>query len=139
MLRCAHCAGTFVPRPLLESFLATVPAEAADSAYRTGAAPHADRAPPRPAGVWDPNVVYRMCPVCDEPMHRQNFARRSGVLVDVCPVDGTWFDAGEASSAAAWVRELPALREQERAAARSQRAESLRPAAAEALLALLGK
>ncbi|NUQ06728.1 MAG: zf-TFIIB domain-containing protein, partial [Anaerolineae bacterium] len=32
VLRCAHCAGTFVPRPLLESFLATVPAEAADSA-----------------------------------------------------------------------------------------------------------
>jgi Zn-finger nucleic acid-binding protein len=28
-------------------------------------------------------------------MLRRNFASASGVIVDVCPVDGVWFDKGE--------------------------------------------
>jgi Zn-finger nucleic acid-binding protein len=40
-------------------------------------------------------VRYLRCPQCNEMMHRLNFARCSGVIVDVCSAHGTWFDANE--------------------------------------------
>jgi Zn-finger nucleic acid-binding protein len=40
-------------------------------------------------------VRYLRCPQCNELMHRLNFARCSGVIVDVCRAHGTWFDANE--------------------------------------------
>jgi len=36
-------------------------------------------------------------------MNRVNFGRKSGVVVDVCKVHGTWFDAGELTQAVEWV------------------------------------
>ncbi len=40
-------------------------------------------------------ITYLRCPVCRELMHRRNFGRTSGVIVDVCEIHGTWFDVGE--------------------------------------------
>lgn len=40
-------------------------------------------------------VRYVPCPHCSELMHRINFARCSGVVVDVCKLHGTWFDRNE--------------------------------------------
>ena len=40
-------------------------------------------------------VRYVRCPQCNDLMHRLNFARCSGVIVDVCRAHGTWFDANE--------------------------------------------
>jgi Zn-finger nucleic acid-binding protein len=40
-------------------------------------------------------VRYVKCPECRELMHRVNFARCSGVVVDVCREHGTWFDQHE--------------------------------------------
>lgn len=40
-------------------------------------------------------VRYVPCPQCSELMHRVNFARCSGVVVDVCRSHGTWFDKNE--------------------------------------------
>jgi Zn-finger nucleic acid-binding protein len=40
-------------------------------------------------------VEYAPCPVCKNLMNRVNFAHTSGVIVDVCTKDGTWFDADE--------------------------------------------
>jgi Zn-finger nucleic acid-binding protein len=40
-------------------------------------------------------VRYVPCPQCNELMHRLNFARCSGVIVDVCRKHGTWFDSNE--------------------------------------------
>jgi len=39
--------------------------------------------------------LYRKCCVCGNHMSRRNFAPRSGVIVDICPQDGIWFDQGE--------------------------------------------
>jgi len=36
-------------------------------------------------------------------MNRQNFMKRSGVIVDVCLHHGTWFDDDEARRAGEWV------------------------------------
>jgi Zn-finger nucleic acid-binding protein len=49
----------------------------------------------RPAGVVDVRVKYLRCPVCRGKMDRVNFARVSGVVVDVCADHGTWFDLNE--------------------------------------------
>ncbi len=35
------------------------------------------------------------CPGCEQLMNRNNFARSSRVIIDVCPSHGTWFDAEE--------------------------------------------
>jgi Zn-finger nucleic acid-binding protein len=44
----------------------------------------------------EPNKVrYVPCPECNQLMNRVNFARCSGVVVDVCKGHGTWFDHDE--------------------------------------------
>ena len=37
-------------------------------------------------------------------MHRRNFGRKSGVVVDTCGAHGVWFDAGELDGVLAWLR-----------------------------------
>jgi Zn-finger nucleic acid-binding protein len=40
-------------------------------------------------------IRYVACPVCKQLMNRSNFARSSGVIIDLCKEHGVWFDAGE--------------------------------------------
>lgn len=40
-------------------------------------------------------VNYVPCPECSQLMNRSNFARASGVIVDICKQHGVWFDADE--------------------------------------------
>jgi Zn-finger nucleic acid-binding protein len=40
-------------------------------------------------------VVYLKCPVCKKFMHRRNFMRASGVIIDECRGDGVWLDCDE--------------------------------------------
>ena len=42
-------------------------------------------------------VNYVPCPECSQLMNRMNFARCSGVIVDICKQHGTWFDRDELS------------------------------------------
>lgn len=42
-----------------------------------------------------PAVSYVPCPDCAQLMNRSNFARSSGVIIDMCKQHGVWFDAGE--------------------------------------------
>ncbi len=43
------------------------------------------------------DALYVRCPVCEHFMHRRNYARRSGIILDVCAAHGIWFDANELS------------------------------------------
>lgn len=99
----------FVLREHVEAFLSTLP-PADDDGYRVAAPPPGERAAPRANAAWEPEVRYLMCTVCTAPMARQAFARLSGVIVDVCPRHGTWFDHREAEIVAKWVDQLPELR-----------------------------
>lgn len=41
------------------------------------------------------SVSYVPCPDCGDLMNRSNFARSSGVILDLCKQHGVWFDGGE--------------------------------------------
>ncbi|MBP6003655.1 MAG: zf-TFIIB domain-containing protein [Pyrinomonadaceae bacterium] len=40
-------------------------------------------------------IKYVPCPDCRQLMNRSNFARASGIIIDVCKKHGVWFDADE--------------------------------------------
>jgi Zn-finger nucleic acid-binding protein len=50
----------------------------------------------RPQAKAAPGLIrYVPCPSCGQLMNRSNFARSSGVIIDLCKEHGVWFDAGE--------------------------------------------
>lgn len=48
--------------------------------------------------------LYRPCVKCGKLMHRRNYGRKSGVIVDTCSAHGLWFDLGELNRVLGWVR-----------------------------------
>jgi len=94
---CGSCRGLWVPG---ESFDALV--ERARARHQVRASGGLGGAPVGIA-IADPGVSYRRCPVCTQIMHRRNFGRRSGVVVDWCRTDGTWLDADELGHIAAFI------------------------------------
>jgi Zn-finger nucleic acid-binding protein len=82
--------------------------------------------------------MYIACPDCGQIMNRVNFARHSGIILDVCRGHGTWFDRSELPRVVDFVmkggveesqrREIESLREQTRRA--SADAEAARSRAA---------
>jgi hypothetical protein len=49
-------------------------------------------------------VRYRPCPACSQLMNRKNFGTTSGIIVDVCSLHGSFFDAGELPRVLQFVR-----------------------------------
>jgi Zn-finger nucleic acid-binding protein len=48
-------------------------------------------------------VHYRSCPECDAQMHRRNYRKSSGVIIDVCHPHGTWLDSDELEQIAGFI------------------------------------
>ena len=106
-LVCRGCGGQFVEHALLRHLLH----EQERLGHAFPDAPY--RKPPAKPSVE--RVRYRPCPVCDQLMNRKNFGGASGVIVDVCARDGSWFDHGELSQVLAFVQGGGLIREQARA------------------------
>ena len=68
-------------------------------------------------------VNYVPCPQCSQLMNRVNFARCSGVIVDVCKGHGSWFDRDELSRIVEFIRSggLEASRQRDKAEIQEQR------------------
>jgi Zn-finger nucleic acid-binding protein len=68
-------------------------------------------------------INYIPCPECSQLMNRINFARCSGVIVDVCKGHGTWFDRDELSRIVGFIREggLEASRARDKAELKEER------------------
>ena len=49
-------------------------------------------------------VRYAPCPECRKLMNRSNFAKSSGVIIDVCTEHGVWFDADELRRVITFIR-----------------------------------
>jgi Zn-finger nucleic acid-binding protein len=95
---CAECGGLWVD---VESF-EKICADREQQAAVLGSASVV------PKGAVDASregrVRYVPCPQCKQLMNRVNFARCSGVVVDVCKGHGTWFDRDELRQIVEFIR-----------------------------------
>jgi len=89
VLECEQCLGLWLDLPSFEKICADREQQSAV----LGAASHA----PTDATEQPSKVNYVPCPECAALMNRVNFARCSGVIVDICKQHGTWFDRDELS------------------------------------------
>jgi len=91
---CLACGGVFVDPPSFERICAE----------REQQAVVLKASFPAPAGRAARAERYWPCPVCGRLMNRQNFARLSGVIVDVRKSHGVWFNHGELQAIVEFVR-----------------------------------
>ena len=101
LLECGRCAGFWLGSESFNQLTQRAGTGAPSPDTRFG--PKSVRPPtaeiPVPQGSR-----YRNCPVCGKLMHRRNYGRRSGVIIDVCKNDGIWFDADELPRILDWIR-----------------------------------
>jgi len=95
VFECAACGGLFVDHT---AFAALAHEKEVAAQVYGGAA-----APPSRVSTIEAEVHYVKCPACREVMNRINFGKRSGVIVDVCGLHGTWFDPGELTRVLEWI------------------------------------
>lgn len=115
---CLACGGLWLDRAMFEQL--------GTSRERQGTVLGALPAPDQPQVVKLEPVQYRPCPACRQRMNRVNYAKRSGVVLDVCKAHGIWFDKDELRRVLAFIAgggldrardlELEALKEARRAA-----------------------
>ncbi|MFL6374756.1 MAG: double zinc ribbon domain-containing protein [Pyrinomonadaceae bacterium] len=89
MRGCGHCDGLWMAADVFEETCANAEQRSVVLGY------FRDR-PSRP--ITATKIAYVPCPDCGQLMNRSNFARASGVVVDVCKPHGVWFDADELPS-----------------------------------------
>jgi Zn-finger nucleic acid-binding protein len=119
LFECEGCDGIWVDGETFEALCADREAQAAVLHQ------YADR--PEPSR----RVKYRPCTRCGKMMNRVNFARISGVVVDVCKGHGTFLDPGELHAIVRFIqggglerarsRQLEDLREQEKRSLEAER------------------
>jgi Zn-finger nucleic acid-binding protein len=56
------------------------------------------------SGDFKTKIAYVPCPDCGQLMNRNNFAKASGVIVDICKQHGIWFDADELPAIVEFIR-----------------------------------
>jgi Zn-finger nucleic acid-binding protein len=89
VLECERCFGLWLDVVSFEKICT-------DREQQSAVLGFALHAPVNPANETT-TVKYVPCPVCSQLMNRMNFARCSGVIVDICKQHGTWFDRDELS------------------------------------------
>jgi Zn-finger nucleic acid-binding protein len=89
---CGVCQGVWLSREMIDRLVARHADDALLLALAPGLAP---ATAPRARSAGMEPVRYRRCPACDGVMNRVNYARISGIVVDVCRDHGTWFDVHE--------------------------------------------
>jgi Zn-finger nucleic acid-binding protein len=94
---CAQCEGLWVDVASFEKICADREQQSAMLGTASLTPAHAMRATPS-------KINYVPCPECGQLMNRVNFAKCSGVIVDVCKGHGTWFDRDELSQIVDFVR-----------------------------------
>ncbi|NNF67992.1 MAG: hypothetical protein HKM98_10840, partial [Gammaproteobacteria bacterium] len=89
---CADCGGVWLDHSAFETLIREQEYSALTSALNIpGSATQATYQ------QIEKGQLYVPCPLCEQFMHRRNFAKRSGIILDVCAAHGIWFDANELS------------------------------------------
>lgn len=86
---CSKCDGLWVSVTTFETICA-------DQERQSAVLSYLDHRTQR--GVPLTKINYVPCPDCGQLMNRNNFAKASGVIVDICKQHGVWFDADELPS-----------------------------------------
>jgi Zn-finger nucleic acid-binding protein len=126
VLECGRCAGLWLGNETFKQLTRRASSETLDidglfqSTRARRARPAA--ADPAQAQRWR----YRKCPSCGRMMHRRNYGRRSGVIIDLCKEHGVWFDADELPRILAWIRSGGLAMAQEQRARQEAREERLK-------------
>ena len=94
---CSQCEGLWVDVASFEKICA-------DREQQSAVLGAASPAPTHSASDAVSKVSYVPCPECAQLMNRVNFAKCSGVIVDVCKGHGTWFDCNELSRIVEFIR-----------------------------------
>lgn len=102
ILECGRCAGIWLGKEVFGQLASD--AEAVRSAVEAlGAGDEPDRSTKiRP--IADEPQLYRPCTTCGALMHRRNYGRKSGVIIDTCRSHGVWFDRGELDQILTWLK-----------------------------------
>src|SRR2546430_3358418 len=91
LVECENCMGLWVEVAAFEKICADREEQSAVLGTASPAPAHQARSSAMES------VHYVPCPQCGQLMNRINFARCSGVIVDICKGHGTWFDRDELS------------------------------------------
>lgn len=112
---CASCDGIWLGIEMFESVCADQEKQSAVLGFLATRKSHLET---------QTKVNYVPCPDCGELMNRNNFARASGVVVDICKKHGVWFDFDELPSIIEFIHKggLEMMREREKAEIRGERA-----------------
>jgi Zn-finger nucleic acid-binding protein len=95
---CEPCGGLWVEAAAFEQICADREQQSA-----VLCAPQA-KLPAASSSAGAGSVRYVPCPECRQLMNRVNFARCSGVVVDICKAHGTWFDRDELQRIVEFIR-----------------------------------
>ena len=112
---CADCMGLWLDVSAFERICADREEQAA---VLGAASPEPER-----AMATSTKISYAPCPECSQLMNRVNFARCSGVIIDICKGHGTWFDREELTRIVEFIRAggLEASRSREKAELEEER------------------
>ena len=118
MRECEHCAGLWLEVAAFERICT-------NREEQSGVLGGASMSMPAQTHSMSQTVRYVPCPQCGQLMNRINFARCSGVVVDVCKGHGTWFDRDELRQIVEFIRGggLELSREKEKRELEFQRAQ----------------
>lgn len=124
VLECEQCMGLWLDVSSFEKICADREQQSVVLGVASPAPTHAVRETSK--------VNYVPCPECSQLMNRINFARCSGVIVDICKGHGTWFDRDELSHIVEFIRDggLEASRARDKAEIREERRRLLEQQAA---------
>ncbi len=87
--QCPECGGVWLDMGAFDSVLSDAKRQTALRALGM------DGSVSREGSSLNFPVAYLKCPDCGTLMHRKNFGKRSGIIIDTCKDHGVWCDRGE--------------------------------------------
>lgn len=129
IFECPRCAGLWLGHPAFRHLVERAAVSPVSADVHAAAAARAEARKTGPIKrVVISDRLYRKCIECDQLMHRRNYDKKSGVIIDVCGDHGAWFDSDELAAILRWIRDGGSLRTQEREAElRAENARRARP------------
>jgi Zn-finger nucleic acid-binding protein len=95
LLECGECDGVWVGTADFDLICAEHETQAAVL----------NRKAPQPPSPRRSHIRYRPCVTCGKMMNRVNFARLSGIVIDICRGHGAFLDAGELHAIVTFITE----------------------------------